>query len=173
MGNTRPPGIRVAVTLGATAAVLAALACAGSPGPDPARSARLQRASGQTALAALSIEQAVRAQPQDVALRVSAAEIQLEAGNENRAVLHLEVARSLHPWDAEISIRLGEVEQSRGNVTDAYVAFHQAALLAPDDVRAVSGLALAADALGFDKEAAAAYEHWAELEAEADAGGAQ
>jgi hypothetical protein len=36
--------------------------------------------------------------------------------------------------------------------------------LAPDDVRAISGLALFAEALGFDDEAAQAYERWEDLD---------
>jgi Flp pilus assembly protein TadD len=44
------------------------------------------------------------------------------------------------------------------------VAYRRASELAPDDVRAVSGLALAADSLGFEDEARAAYARWSELE---------
>jgi Flp pilus assembly protein TadD len=44
------------------------------------------------------------------------------------------------------------------------VAFRRAAELAPDDLRAVSGLARAADNLGFEEEAEAAYARWTQLE---------
>jgi len=159
--------------IGLEAALVASLACAGSLERDPAQVARRQLAAGQPALAASSIEEAVRARPRDAALRVEAAEIQLSVGSEERALTHLEVAQSIHPWDREISIRLGDIELSMGNAKAAYVAFRRAILLAPDDVRAVSGLALAADSLGLDEEAVAAYEHWAELEASAAAGGTQ
>jgi Flp pilus assembly protein TadD len=140
---------------------------------DPAEKARRQMAAGRPAQAAESIEQAVRKQPRNVALRVEAAAIQRAADKTERAVLHLEVAQSIQPGDAEISILLGDVEHSRGNATDAYVAFRRAVSLAPDDVRAVSGLALAADALGFDEEAVRNYERWAELEAAAATRGTQ
>jgi Flp pilus assembly protein TadD len=51
------------------------------------------------------------------------------------------------------------------------VAYRRAAEIAPDDVRAVSGLALTADTLGFEEEARVAYARWAELERELDAKG--
>jgi len=51
------------------------------------------------------------------------------------------------------------------------VAYRRAAELAPDDIRAVSGLALTADTLGFEDEARVAYARWAELERELDAKG--
>ena len=156
-----------------TLTAVAALACAGMLERDPAEKARRQMAAGRPAQAAESIEQAVRKQPRNVALRVEAAAIQRAGDKTERAVLHLEVAQSIQPGDAEISILLGDVEQSRGNATDAYVAFRRAVSLAPDDVRAVSGLALAADALGFDEEAVRNYERWAELEAAAATRGTQ
>ncbi len=82
----------------------------------------------------------------------------------------LEHALQRDPDDPEISIAIGRIELERGNPRDAYVAFRRAAALAPDDLRAVSGLALSADALGFDDEAAAAYERWGELERSSGAG---
>ena len=169
MADSKPGRL---AALGALTAV-AALACAGMLERDPAEKARRQMATGQTALAAESIEQAVRQHPRNVALRVEAAAIQRAADHTERAVLHLEVAQSIQPEDPEISILLGDIEQSRGNATDAYVAFRRAVSLAPGDVRAVSGLALAADALGFDEEAVRNYERWAELEAEAATRGSQ
>ena len=168
MASSLPTGMRRLAALGTLAAV-AALACAGLLERDPAGKARRQLAAGQPALAADSIEQAVQQRPRDVTLRVEAAVIQRAADHTERAVLHLEGAQAIQPEDPEISILLGDIEQSRGNATDAYVAFRRAVSLAPDDVRAVSGLARAADALGFDEEAVRHYERWAELEAAAAA----
>jgi Flp pilus assembly protein TadD len=110
---------------------------------------------------------AVRARPRDPALRMEAARISAEAGDVDRAIQHLEVALSIAPRDAEVSIVLGELERDRDNLPDAYVAFRRATELAPDDVRAVSGLALSAEALGFEREASAAYAQWAQLEKDA------
>jgi Flp pilus assembly protein TadD len=81
-----------------------------------------------------------------------------------RTLEELDRALQRDPDDPEISIRIGELELAAGNTADAYVAFRRAAALSPDDVRAVSGLALAADALGFDDEARAAYARWEALE---------
>jgi Flp pilus assembly protein TadD len=50
------------------------------------------------------------------------------------------------------------------------VAFRRAAELAPTEIRAVSGLALAADKLGFEEEADAAYTRWTQLENEQEGG---
>jgi len=83
----------------------------------------------------------------------------------------LDRALQRDPDDPELSIRIGELELERGHTADAYVAFRRAAGLAPDDVRAVRGLALAADALGFDDEARAAYARWEALEARASGSG--
>jgi len=156
--------MRLATRWWMAASALAALSCAGSPERDPGQRARQQLAAGQPELAARSIEAAVREAPRDFDLRVEAADIQLERESRERALQHLEVAQSLRPWDPEIAIRLGEIEQSRGNVAAAYVAFRRAVELAPDNLKAVAGLALAADALGLDDEALAAYERWSELE---------
>ena len=78
------------------------------------------------------------------------------------------MAIRLSPRNPESWIALGEIENGRQNVPDAYVAYRRAAELAPGDIRAVSGLALAADSLGFDEEAEGAYARWAELEREQD-----
>lgn len=153
--------------------VLAALAALAGPGAgcrsapresDPAALARVYREAGRLDEAARELELAVRQRPQDPALRVRAAEVLAEAGDVERAIGHLEVALRAAPGDPEISIRLGELERRRENVPDAYVAFRRAAELAPQDLRAVSGLALAAEALGFREEADRAYARWAEIE---------
>jgi Flp pilus assembly protein TadD len=149
------------------ALALAAAGCAsvGTPN-DPAAIAGAYAKAGRFAEAAREIELAVRARPEDPALRREAARIEADAGNLALAVEHLEVAIRLAPGDAESWIALGEVENRRRNPPDAYVAFRRASELAPRDVRAVSGLALAADNLGFDEEADHAYARWAELESE-------
>ena len=74
------------------------------------------------------------------------------------------MAHQLSPDDPEVSILLGELEQRRENMPDAYVAFRRATQLAPEDIRGWSGLALSAEALGFEAEAVDAYARWAELE---------
>ena len=51
-----------------------------------------------------------------------------------------------------------------------YELLNLAAGSTPDDIRAVSGLALTADSLGFAEEARIAYAHWAELERQAGSG---
>ena len=115
--------------------------------------------------AAREIELAVRAHPRNPALREQAARIHAQGGDLVRAIGHLEVvAVDLKPDDAGVWIALGELETRRDNIADAYVAYRRAAQLAPEEVRAVSGLALAADSLGFDDEAEAAYANWARLE---------
>jgi cytochrome c-type biogenesis protein CcmH/NrfG len=76
------------------------------------------------------------------------------------------VALQLAPDDPAVSVQLGELEQRRGNLPDAYVAYRRAAQLAPDNLEAVAGLALCAEALGFEAEANEAYARWAEIERE-------
>jgi Flp pilus assembly protein TadD len=110
------------------------------------------------------VDLAVRAHPRNVKLRQQAAWIHERAGNTARAVGHLEEAIKLTPTDPEIWIALGNIETRRDNTADAYVAYRRAAELAPDEIRAVAGLALAADHLGFEEEAEAAYARWAALE---------
>jgi len=152
---------------------LAALAALAGPGAgcrspaveaDPAALARVYREAGRLEEAGRELELAIRQRPRDVALRVRAAEVLAETGDLERAIGHLEVALQAAPGDPEVSIRLGELERRRENVPDAYVAFRRAAELAPGSLRAVSGLALAAEALGFREEADRAYARWAELE---------
>jgi Flp pilus assembly protein TadD len=150
-------------------ALAAAAGCASdAPVLDAAGIARAYAEAGRYAEAAREIELAVRARPEDVLVRRQAAAIQAEAGDLARAVDHLEVAIRLAPSDPESWIALGELETRRRNPPDAYVAFRRASALAPEDVRAVSGLAIAADSLGFDEEADLAYARWAALERERD-----
>ena len=152
-----------------TLALAAAAGCASVERPSDAEAVATTYAqAGRYEEAAREIELAVRARPEDAALRRRAAGLQAEAGNLPLAVDHLEVAIRLGPGDAESWIALGELETRRHNPPDAYVAFRRAAQLAPRDVRAVSGLALSADSLGFDEEADGAYARWAELERERD-----
>jgi cytochrome c-type biogenesis protein CcmH/NrfG len=101
--------------------------------------------------------------PRDIALRRQAAQIYTEADRADRAIKHLEAAIQLAPNDGALWIDLAEIERDRENTADAYVAYRRASALAPDDVRAVSGLALSAENLGFSEEASAAYAKWAEL----------
>jgi Flp pilus assembly protein TadD len=144
-------------------------ACAG-PGPrDPALPAETYLDAGRLGEAAREIELAVRAHPEDPELRQTAARINAKAGYLDRAVGHLEAALEKAPRDPETSILLGEIEQRRDKPGEAYVAFRRAAQLAPDDPRAVGGLALTAEALGFDKEARDAYATWADIDAAAAA----
>jgi Flp pilus assembly protein TadD len=147
-------------------ALLASSACVSPPGRDAAAAARADLAAGRHDEAAREIERAVREDPSDVALRREAARILAKAGYDEPAVEQLEAALQLAPANPEISIQLGQLEQSRSNLPDAYVAFRRAADLAPDDIRAISGLALSAEALGFEAEARDAYARWAELERE-------
>jgi tetratricopeptide (TPR) repeat protein len=152
--------------------VLAAVAgCVELPARDPGRVAAAYAAAGRYDEAAREIELAVRSHPKDVRLRQQAARIHEQASQPAEAVGHLEIAIELAPGNAQSWILLGELENERDNVADAYVAYRRAAELAPDDIRAVSGLALAADSLGFDDEANHAYARWAELERELTAEG--
>ncbi len=150
-------------------ALAAGSGCASvAPPRDAAGIARAYAEAGRYAEAAREMELAVRARPEDAVLRRQAAGIQAGAGDLTRAVDHLEVSIRLAPSDPEGWIALGELEMQRRNPPDAYVAFRRAASLAPEDVRAVSGLAIAADSLGFDEEADLAYARWAALERERD-----
>ena len=139
--------------------------CANPFAGNPGAIAEAYEKAGRYDEAAREIELAVRSHPRNAALRRQATRIHREGGNDDRALGHLEVlAVDLAPGDAETWIEIGDLEKRRENIDDAYVAYRRAAQLAPDDVRAVSGLALTADSLGFDEEAEAAYASWAELE---------
>jgi len=140
--------------------------CASHGPGEPQNPIETHLEAGRYLEAAREAESAVRRDPENVSLRVLAGRAHAGAGNLDRAVDQLELAHQLAPHDAEISILLGEIEQQRENVPDAYVAFRRATRLAPDDIRAWSGLALSAEALGFEGEAVDAYTRWAELERE-------
>ena len=137
-----------------------------STSPDPGAVAAVYAAGGRYEDAAREIDLAVRAHPRDAALRQQAAEIHDQAGNPGRAIGHLEAALLLTPSDAQVWLTLADIETRRDNTADAYVAYRRAAELAPDEIRAVAGLALAADELGFEEEAEAAYARWSSLEEE-------
>ena len=149
----------------ATTWVLVAVVACAAPAPrGPGSIAAEYAAQGRWLEASREIELAVRRDPRDPDLRHQAAGIYREAGRPADAVRHLEAAIQITPADPEIWIELGDLEKGRENIQDAYVAYRRAAELAPDDLRAVSGLALTADSLGFEDEAEQAYERWNELE---------
>ena len=151
----------------ATALVFAlVLACAGPLRRDPGALAAAYADAGRHDEAAREIELATRSRPQDLALRHQAARIHAKAGNTKRAISHLEAAIQFAPENPESWIELGEIESERSNVSDAYVAYRRAAQLAPHEIRALRGLALTADSLGFKDEAEDAYARWAEAENE-------
>ena len=140
-------------------------ACAGpSTSPAPGDIAAAYQSAGRLQEASREIELAIRVRPRDIALRRQAAQIYIEANRADRAIEHLESAIQLAPRDGALWIDLAEIERARENTADAYVAYRRAATLAPTDVRAISGLALTAENLGFSEEASAAYAKWAELE---------
>jgi tetratricopeptide (TPR) repeat protein len=147
-----------------TLALVVAVACAAPAPQGPRAIAEEYAARGRWVEASREIELAVRREPRNPELRRQAAEIHREAGQPAEAVRHLEAAIQLTPRDPEIWIELGDLEKGRENIQDAYVAYRRAAELAPDDLRAVSGLALTADSLGFEDEAEKAYQRWNELE---------
>ena len=144
------------------------LGCASSPGPlpGPGSVAAAYADAGRYEEAAREIDLVVRTYPRDVSLRMQAAQIHELAENAGKAVGHLEAALRLTPSDPRIWITLGDIETRRDNTADAYVAYRRAAELAPQEIRAVAGLALAADKLGFEEEAEAAYARWTALEQE-------
>ena len=140
-------------------------ACAGSStGPAPGDIATAYQSAGRLQEASREIELAIRVRPRDIALRRQAAQIYIEADRADRAIEHLESAIQLAPRDGALWIDLAEIERARENTADAYVAYRRASTLAPTDLRAISGLALTAENLGFSEEASAAYAKWAELE---------
>lgn len=142
-----------------------ALGCQSQAPADPGAVAAAYAAAGRYADAAHEADLALRSHPRDVALRRRAAEYHAQAGQLERAIDHLErIVNQLAPQNAGAWVQLADLERKRENITDAYVAYRRAAELAPDDIRAVSGLALTADSLGFDEEAREAYARWAELE---------
>ncbi len=159
--------------LPAAALVLLCAACAARlPASDPLALSAEYAAAGRLPEAIRAIEAAISERPNDPALRLRAAELLAEAGKPKRAIAQLESGLEVAPRDAELWVRLGQLERERGNSSDAYVAFRRAVVLDPENLRAVSGLALTASALGFDEEAEEAYARWNELERERGAGGA-
>jgi predicted Zn-dependent protease len=149
-----------------TAIVLGfALACAGTPGsPLPGDIAATYTNAGRHDEASREIELAIRTHPEDVSLRRQAAQIYTQMGRTDRAIGHLESAIELTPRDESLWIELADLELGRKNVADAYVAYRAAAKLEPTNLRAVSGLAITAEDLGFAEESRAARARWAELE---------
>ena len=156
--------LRTLAAICATAGLLPWLHACASAGPEAKSPIEVYLEAGRYLDAAREAETAVRRDRNDPALRVLAGRAHAGAGNLNRAIDQLEMAHQLSPEDPEVSILLGEVEQRRENMPDAYVAFRRATQLAPEDIRGWSGLALCAEALGFETEAVDAYARWAELE---------
>jgi tetratricopeptide (TPR) repeat protein len=151
--------------LAAPVALVAALVACASPkpvGPDQIALAYLD--AGRYEDAQREAEKLVQIQPHNVEFRLLAARANEKAGDTARALSQLEMAQELAPEDAEPNIRIGELEQRLGRTDDAYVAFRRATTQAPDDLRAWRGLALTAEALGFDAEAEHAYARWAQIE---------
>jgi tetratricopeptide (TPR) repeat protein len=150
----------------AAAALVAALAaCASTQQPNGVdRLARTYLDAGRYDDAVRESERLVRIQPRDVDLRLLAARANEGAGDLPRALTHLEMAEEIAPENGEAAILIGELEQKRSRPDDAYVAFRRATALSPDDLRAWRGLALTAEALGFDAEAERAYARWAQIE---------
>jgi len=139
-------------------------ACAGpAPSSAPGDIAAAYQSAGRLQEASREIEHAIRVRPRDVSLRRQAARIYLAADRSDRAIEHLESAIQVAPRDGALWIDLAEIERDRENIPDAYVAYRRASMLAPTDLRAISGLALSAENLGFSEEASAAYAKWAEL----------
>jgi len=141
------------------------IGCSSPPSPPaPGDIAAQYAAAGRFDEAAREIELAVRTRPRDLTLRRQAARIQGRAGNTELAIGHLESAIALAPQDWTIWLELADRERDRQNIADAYVAYRRASTLEPNDLRAVSGLASTADALGFTEEAQAAHTRQAQLE---------
>jgi predicted Zn-dependent protease len=139
-------------------------ACAAqTPSSAPGDIATAYQSAGRLQEASREIELAIRVRPRDISLRRLAAQIYIEANDSDRAIAHLESAIQFAPSDGALWIDLAEIERDRQNIADAYVAFRRASTLEPTDLRAVSGLALSAENLGFSEEANAAYARWAEL----------
>jgi tetratricopeptide (TPR) repeat protein len=149
-----------------TACIAAGLACAPKPPPkaSPGALAEQYLEQGNALEAVRESERLVRANPKNAELRMVAARANQAQGDLDRALVHLEAAAELDPANGEAMIRIGEIEQQRQNMDPAYIAFRSAIRLAPDDVRAWKGMALTAEALGFEAEAEKAYARWAELE---------
>ena len=150
------------------AALLALWACSSQPKPPPGPGVVVDSylAQGNALEAVREAERLVRANPRNAELRVVAARANEAQGDLDRAMVHLGVAEELDPSSGEAVIRMGEIDQKRERLDDAYISFRRAIKVAPNDVRAWKGMALTAEALGFDAEAEQAYTRWAELEKE-------
>jgi tetratricopeptide (TPR) repeat protein len=147
----------------AALALLCACASSSKPkGPEQFAVAYLEAERYPDALR--ESEKLVRIEPHNVDYRLLAARANEGVGDTERALRHLEMAAEIAPDDAEPVIQIGELEQRRDRPDDAYVAFRRATTLAPEELRAWRGLALTAEALGFDAEAERAYARWAQLE---------
>jgi tetratricopeptide (TPR) repeat protein len=156
------------VRLAVHAVALLLWACS-SPPKQPAGPGALVETyleQGNTLEAVRESERLVRANPKNAELRLVAARANEAQGDLDRAMTHLGVAEELDPSSGEAVIRMGEIDQKRERMDDAYVSFRRAIRVAPNDVRAWKGMALTAEALGFDAEAEKAYTRWAELEKE-------
>jgi len=160
MSHRRSSGSRIAL---AALALCCACASTSKPkGPEQIAVAYLDAQRYPDALR--ESEKLVRIDPRNVDYRLLAARANEGAGDPERALRHLEMAEEIAPENAEPVILIGELEQRRDRPDDAYVAFRRATSLAPDELRAWRGLALTAEALGFDAEAERAYARWAQLE---------
>jgi tetratricopeptide (TPR) repeat protein len=148
------------------ACVAAAAACESKPPPKPSPGALVEQylAQGNRLEAMRESERLVRANPRNAELRMVAARANEAQGDLDRAMEHLAVAEELDPTNGEAVIRMGEIDQKRNRMDDAYISFRRAISVAPNDVRAWKGMAMTAEALGFDAEAEKAYTRWAELE---------
>ena len=154
-----------AARIAAPIAMAAALCACETPkpvGPDQLAVTYLE--AGRYADAQRESEKLVRIQPRNVEFRLLAARANEGAGDTRRALSHLEMAEEIAPSNPEPTILIGELEQRLQQTDDAYVAFRRATTLAPNDLRAWRGLALTAEALGFDAEAEKAYARWAQIE---------
>ena len=149
----------------AVAALALCCACASTSRPKGPEQIALAYLDAQRYPDALrESEKLVRMEPRNVEYLLIAARANEGVGDPERALRHLEMASELAPENAEPVILIGELEQQRDRPDDAYVAFRRATTLAPDELRAWRGLALTAEALGFDAEAERAYARWAEIE---------
>ena len=152
----------------ATCLVLGFGCATSDPTRDLRNRARIHASKGAHAEATIAIEQAVKLSPENPSLRREAARIAAQSGDVERALAHLEAGLRSEDNDPSLWADVAELERDRQNYADAYVAYRRAAELDPNDLRAISGLALIADHLGFEDEARDAYARWNELERQAE-----
>ena len=111
----RPVRIRsAALTVLAVLAFFLGACASGYRGPQGVAEVYLE--AGRPRDAAREAEKELRRYPQNIPLRLIAAEAHAGAGNVDRAIEHLELALDAAPGDPGISILLGELEQRRGNL---------------------------------------------------------